>query len=99
MPIISVLEEEFERLKQMEQAYIEKISSLPRGSITQKIIKGRPYYYLVYREGSRVVTKYLKLNEKELRELQSNLKQRQKLEKALREIRRDCRLLRKVVKR
>ncbi|KJR97367.1 MAG: hypothetical protein VR68_13035 [Peptococcaceae bacterium BRH_c4a] len=98
MPIIPVLKEELERLKDMEKGYLEKISGLPRGSIKKKIIKGRPYYYLMYREGPRVRTKYLKLSEQELEELSYKLSLRQKYEKALREVRRDCRLLGKVVK-
>lgn len=99
MAIISVLKEEFERLQDMEKGYLEKLSSLPKGCIRRKIIKGRPYHYLMYRQGPQVVTKYLKLSEEELEELKFKLGQRQKFEKALREVRKDCRLLRKVVKR
>lgn len=99
MPILSVLEEELERLKDMEKGYIEKLAALPRGSIRDKVISGKTYHYLMYRDGPRVRTKYLKLSEQEIEELRFQLAQRQKFEKALREIRRDCRLLRKVVKR
>ena len=99
MPILPVLKEELERLKLMEEGYLAKISILPRGSIKKKIIKGRNYYYLMYREGTRVITKYLKLDEEALKELKFKIAQRKNYEKALREVRRDCKLLRKVVRR
>lgn len=97
MPIMPVLQEEFNRLKDMEKAYIEKIAELPRGSIRLKHIAGKSYPYLVFRDGLRVKTKYIK--KEELQELQYKISLRQKYEKALKEIRKDCRLLKRVVDR
>jgi hypothetical protein len=50
-----------------EPAYAERrlaqaataLAALPRGCLVRKTIKGRPYYYLAYREGARVRFKYL----------------------------------------
>ena len=98
MPIFPVLQEQLDRLKSMEQAYQEKLASLPRGSIREKMVNGRSYYYLMYREGTKVKTQYLKLSEHGLEELRFQLAQRKRYEQILREIRRDCRLLKRVVR-
>lgn len=98
MPILPVLREQLARLKSMEQAYLEKLVTLPRGSIREKVVNGKSYYYLMYREGSKVKTKYLKLSEQRLEELRFQLAQRKRYENILREVRRDCRLLKRVVK-
>ncbi|OPY61673.1 MAG: hypothetical protein A4E56_01908 [Pelotomaculum sp. PtaU1.Bin065] len=98
MPILPVLEEEFERLKSMEKGYLEKLALLPKGSIRTRVLKGRTYRYLVYRSGGRVINKYLKLSKEELDELEFQIAQRQKFEKALRDICQDCRILEKVLR-
>lgn len=97
--IIGVLEDHYERLKSMEKSYIEKIASLPRGNIRYKNIKGRLYPYLVYREGMQVKSKYLKLSADALDELKFKLEQRQKFIKDLREVKRDCKILEKAIRK
>ena len=54
-----ILLEEYDRSARMINALDAEIASLPRGSIREKIIKGRVYYYLQYREGSRVRSVYV----------------------------------------
>ncbi|MFH1359814.1 MAG: hypothetical protein ABIJ41_02110 [Candidatus Omnitrophota bacterium] len=53
-------------LKESKQHYIEakrkieqKLSRLPQGSIKERVISGKKYYYLQYRKGEKVVQKYL----------------------------------------
>jgi len=96
--MLPVLQEQLDRLKSMELAYQEKIASLPRGSIREKVVNGRSYYYLMYREGTKVKTQYLKVSEQRLGELRFQLAQRKRYEKILREIRKDCLLLKRVIK-
>ncbi len=93
----SVLKEELERLLNMEKAYIEKINSLPKGSIKIKNVSGKKYVYLLYRDGAFVKTKYINANI-DLSELIEKINQRKKLKAELLEIRKDIKLLRKVVK-
>jgi len=57
--IKSVLEEELRNSLRMKQEYEKALEKLPRGSLSRKIIKGRPYYYLAERKGAKVVYKYL----------------------------------------
>ena len=64
--IKSVLEEELHNSLRMKKVYEKALKKLPRGSLSKKNIKGRPYYYLNERKGSKVVSKYLgKISEKE----------------------------------
>ena len=62
-----------------------------------KNIKGKLYPYLVYREGPRVKSIYLKLNADALGELKFKLEQRQKFIKDLREVKKDCKILEKAI--
>lgn len=96
--IIDILEEEFERLQRMEKSYQEKIATLPKGSIQYKRINGRKYPYLFFREGNQVKSKYLKLDEKALNGLQFQIQQRKKYEKLLMDIKKDYKIISKVIK-
>lgn len=53
-------------LKESRQHYIEaknkiekKLLLLPRGSVKEREISGRKYYYLQYRVGKKIIQKYL----------------------------------------
>lgn len=50
MAIREVLEEELQNSLRMEQRYSEALAKLPKGSLVRKIVKGRPYNYLVTRD-------------------------------------------------
>ena len=54
-----ILLEEYDRSARMVQALDDELSSLPRGSIREKVIKGRPYCYLQYRDGDHVRSVYV----------------------------------------
>ena len=77
MPTIleNVLIEEYDRSRRMAICYEEEIASLPKGYIREKIIKGHTYYYLQYREGTRVRSKYIPKSE--LDDLRDKLKRRE----------------------
>ncbi len=53
-------------LKESKRHYIEaknkiekKLSLLPKGSVKERKISGRKYYYLQYRVGKKIIQKYL----------------------------------------
>ena len=39
--------------------YQETLSELPKGTISEKLINGNTYYYLKYRDGKKVISKYV----------------------------------------
>ena len=56
----------------------DRIKNCPRGSLRRRIIKEKPYYYLQYREGDHVRSRYVKPDEVD--NLQAEIEIRKKLE-------------------
>jgi hypothetical protein len=52
--IQSVLKEELANSLAMQKSYQRQLDKLPKGSLIKKNIKGRSYYYLVYRDKGKV---------------------------------------------
>ena len=61
-----------------------QIDMLPKGSITKKVIQGKDRYYLQWREGDKVRSRYVK--EAELPELSAQIAQRKNLQQKLVEL-------------
>lgn len=78
--IKSVIWDEYERNKRMQEAYQKELEDLPRGSISKKSVKGNQYYYLVYRQGGKVINKYLSQKAEDIEKLRALLARRKHLE-------------------
>ena len=81
-----MFKEEKDRLLRMKKFYMAKIIDLPKGSIVFKNRGNKKYPYLVYREGEKVKTDYLKSGSEEIKEMELKIKKRKKYIKLLREI-------------
>jgi hypothetical protein len=55
----NILKESKEYYLGLKKMIERKIKSLPKGSVKERKICGRKYYYLQYREGKKVINKYL----------------------------------------
>ena len=55
-----VLEEEYDRSIRLSNALQKEINALPNGSLQKKNINGKEYWYLQYREGEKVKSKYIR---------------------------------------
>lgn len=53
-----VLKKEKKRNESMLQAYMNRLSELPKGSLVIRRINGKEYCYLRYREKDKVIHKY-----------------------------------------
>jgi len=94
-----ILQEEKERLLELEKIYKSKIQQLPKGSLIKKNIKGHNYYYLNYRSYKKQVFKYIgKLSEKEIKDLLTGIEERRKFEKFLRRVKKDIKEIEKKIK-
>ena len=63
----------------------DRLSHLPRGTVKERLISGRKYYYLQRREGKKVIHTYIG---KEIPEdLKKQLKEREILRRELEEVR------------
>ena len=61
-----------------------RISNCPRGSIRKRSIKGRTYYYLQYREGEHVRSRYISVDT--LEDIQQKIESRRELEQEARRL-------------
>ena len=85
-----ILKDEKERLIILKNQIEEQIASLPKGSLSKKKRSNRLYYYLAYRDGKRVIFKYVgKENALEVIFLDKAIRKRRKIEKRLRDIKKD----------
>jgi len=53
--IKGVLAQELKNSLSMQEGYEREIKNLPSGCLSKKVIRGHEYYYLVKREGKKVV--------------------------------------------
>lgn len=70
-----------------------KLVSLPKGSIKERKISGRKYYYLQYRIGKKIVHKYL--GKKRPEEILKQIQERKRLKAELKKIDEALKLLRR----
>ena len=57
--ILNTILQEKTRIEYMLTKYQAEYDSLPKGSISEKRVKQRIYYYLKYRDGKKVVSQYI----------------------------------------
>lgn len=93
--LMEVLQEELERLDRQRQAYELHLSELPKGYISKKNIRGKEAYYLQYREGDKIISKWIPSDD--LPQVEQQVKQRKMLEASLRRVKADQKRLRKVL--
>jgi len=94
-----VMKDELKRNLEMQTAYNNEIDSLRKGKIIIKKVRSREYYYLLYRVGEKVKTDYLGPKEKvSVDDLQKELDKRKYYEQTLKDLLREEKKLRKVIK-
>lgn len=95
MFIKNILREELENSERLRAGYERELAKLPKGSMVKKKIKGHDYYYLVLREGKKVVLKYQGKNvdSKELAQYAEAKELRAKYRKSLSQAKRQIRYL------
>jgi hypothetical protein len=79
-----ILSESKEYYLDIKKKINKKLANLPRGSIKERKISEKKYYYLQYRDGKKVVHKYLGKNKPE--ELMNQLKERKILQNELEKV-------------
>lgn len=64
--ILSTVRAEKERIEYMVLKYIEELDGLPKGTLAEKKVGDKTYFYLKYREGKKIVSKYVPKEEVDL---------------------------------
>ena len=100
MAIKELLKEELGNSLRMERDYRRALAKLPRGSVVKKIIRGRAYYYLAYREKSHVrfLYKGRKMEEREIAKYSDAKRFRAQYRKLLSNLRKQIIFLRKAIR-
>lgn len=93
--IISTVLQEKRRIDYMLAKYQEALAELPKGTISEKQVKGNTYYYLKYRDGKRVVSKYI--GKKDINELKQQIDRRRHIETMIRSLLEEQKLAAKVL--
>jgi len=57
--IIDTIIKEKTRIEYMLERYRKIIEELPKGTLSESNKNGQKYYYIKYREGKKVITKYI----------------------------------------
>lgn len=90
-----VLFEEYERLKRFRKTYIDKMEELPKGYLSHKKIGKKRYAYLQWREGDKIISRYIPDNE--INMLERRVEERRKYQQRLQVIESDMKKIERVV--
>ena len=74
--LTEAIAQEQRRIAWMISKYETELSSLPKGVLITKSIKGNQYYYLQYRDGKKTVSKYIGRQSDKVEELQKQIDRR-----------------------
>jgi len=86
-----ILSESKEYYLEVREKIKKKLASLPKGSVKERMITGKKYYYLQQRVGKKVVHKYLGKRRPE--EVVSQIKERNALSVELRKVNEALRII------
>ena len=95
----AVFKDELERNQSLVSRYEKELEILPKGSIFKRKIGNQEYVYLNYREGEKVISKFLgKAEEFNSQELQLQLDKRKEYKRLLRKLKVEQKELLKALK-
>ena len=93
--ILTTVMQEKQRIDYMLEKYQEPLAELPKGTISEKQVKGNTYYYLKYREGKKIVSKYI--GKKEIEELKQQIDKRRHIEAMIKSLLEELKIAEKVL--
>ena len=81
---MSTILQERERIDRMLAKYQEELETLPKGTISEKKAGQSTYFYLKYREGKRVISKYVP--QKDVETVREQVEKRRHIETMIRSL-------------
>ena len=82
--ILSTILQEKERIDRMLAKYQEELEMLPKGTISEKKVKQSTYFYLKYREGKKVISRYIP--QKDVEVVREQVEKRRHIETMIRSL-------------
>lgn len=76
--ILHTVKQEKQRIEYMLAKYQSELSALPKGTISEKTVGKKTYYYLKYRNGKKVISQYI--SKKEIENMRSLVEKRRHIE-------------------
>ena len=93
--------EELDRMKRLvanQERFLGDLERYPKGSIHQKMINGRPYDYLFWRDGGKVRSRYLGNDPEQLKRINVAINARKEKESDIKRMKLDIKLLERAIK-
>lgn len=97
MSILStIIFKEEKRNESMIQKYKKELESLPKGKIMMKNINSKTYFYLCYRDGKKVISKYIGKDKNEIVKIQDDLIRRNQIMEILEKLEKERNMIKKM---
>lgn len=93
--ILSTVMQEKQRIDYMLTRYHDEFDRLPKGTISEKVTNGKTYYYLKYRDGKKVVSKYI--SKKEIDSVRQQIEKRRHIEAMIKSLQEERSIAMKVL--
>jgi hypothetical protein len=94
--IMDLLVTESKKNLLLQKDLMNKIDRLPKGTVKERKVKDKTYYYLAYRGSGKVINKYIGDDALEAEKLSMLVEERRTHEKQLKELRKDWSIYKKV---
>lgn len=82
--ILTTILQEKKRIDMMLQKYQEQLQMLPKGTLSEKKVHGNTYYYLKYRDGQKIISRYVR--QTELEDVREQITKRRHIEAIIRSL-------------
>lgn len=84
--LTALIEKEEKRNKHMIMQYLNELDTLPKGTLKSKNINGKVYYYLVFRNENKIVSKYVGKDEMQIISIKEQLLRRKQIKEILKKL-------------
>ena len=82
--ILNIILQEKERIDRMLAKYQEELGTLPKGTISEKKVRQSTYFYLKYRDGKKVISRYVP--QKDVETIREQVEKRRHVETMIRSL-------------
>lgn len=93
--LLTTISQEKKRIEYMLAKYKEAYDRLPKGSLSEKTVGNRTYYYLKYRDGKKVISRYI--SHSCVDELRMQIEKRKHIEAMMKSLREELAIAHKVL--
>lgn len=93
--ILTTITQEKKRIEYMLEKYKEEQDRLPKGSIYEKVVGDRIYYYLKYRDGKKVISQYI--SKSQIGKIREQIKKRKHIEAMIKLLQEELAIANKVL--